>query len=57
MKIKSVNITIGIDTLLSWFKKKEKKKLRVGDLLEIKGFFYRVYDVDDEDFKAHLEKE
>jgi len=57
MRIDGIKITIGIDTIREWFRKKEKRRVQVGELLEIKGFRYRVYDADDEGFKVYGEKD
>lgn len=58
MKIDGFKITIGIDTIREWFKvKKEKSRVRVGEVLEIKGYNYRVYDADDDGFKVYEDKD
>lgn len=57
MKIDGVKVTIGIDTLMKFFKKKQPpRKVQVGELIEVFGVRYRVYDADDEGFKAYEEK-
>ena len=56
MKLEGIKLSINIDTLMKLFSKK-KQRVQVGELIEVKGFKYRVYDVDNESFKAFMEKE
>lgn len=57
MRLDGIKITIGIDTIRNWFCKKNKDRVRVGEVLDIKGFKYRVFEINDDGFNVKEEKD
>lgn len=55
MRIDGIKLTINFTTIKDLLFKKKKRKVVVGEVIELFGYKYRIYDVGDDEFKAYKE--